>query len=91
MAPAGIAGFARHGQWIEEGSPANLTVVDWDVEWIPQRFVSKASNSPFIGTALTGMVKATVYEGACTFAQRPIDGDTQSPKRDHTDGKVVIR
>ena len=42
VAPAGIGGFARHGQWIEEGSPANLTVVDWDVEWIPQRFVSKA-------------------------------------------------
>ena len=67
VAPARIGGFSRHGQWVAEGAPANLTIVDWDSQWTPQGFASKSTNSPFLGESLTGRVRATVFEGQCTF------------------------
>ena len=66
VTPARIALAHRHGRWIEPGIPANLTLVDWDAAWTPDRFVSKSSNSPFVGVPLTGRVRYTFYEGRMT-------------------------
>lgn len=67
VTPARIAAADRHGRWIEPGIPANLAVVDWDATWIPDRFVSRSSNSPFAGVSLTGRVRYTFYEGRMTY------------------------
>ena len=66
VTPARIAAADRHGRWIEAGIPANLAVVDWDANWTPDSFVSKSSNSPFVGVPLTGQVRYTFYEGRLT-------------------------
>ena len=61
--PARIGGFSRQGQPVAEGVPANLVVFDPGVMWTPTAFVSKAQNSPFLGTELRGRVIATIFEG----------------------------
>ena len=66
VTPSRIASADRHGRWIEAGVPANLAVVDWDATWTPGSFVSKSSNSPFVGVPLTGRVRYTFYEGRLT-------------------------
>ncbi len=48
---------------LNPGEFANLAIVDPDKEWIPQRFLSKSSNSPFIGKNLYGKVLYTVFKG----------------------------
>ena len=50
---------------IEIGEPANLTVVDPDVEWIvdASKFKSKCKISPFDGKKLRGRVLAVVVNG----------------------------
>jgi dihydroorotase len=64
--PARIAGLARHGRPIEPGSPANLVVFDAGQTWVPERFLSKSSNSPYKGREMTGRVMLTIYEGMVT-------------------------
>ncbi|MGH2476751.1 MAG: dihydroorotase, partial [Candidatus Limnocylindrales bacterium] len=50
---------------IAVGEPANLTVFDPDVEWEvqPARLASKSRNTPYVGTALRGRVRHTVFAG----------------------------
>lgn len=62
-APARIAGLERHGLALTDGGPANLVVIDPHAAWTPDRFESRAQNSPFRGRRLTGRVMATVFEG----------------------------
>lgn len=66
VTPARLAATDRHGRWIEPGIPANVAVVDWDATWTPRRFLSRSSNSPFVGVPLTGRVRYTFYEGRMT-------------------------
>lgn len=64
--PAEIAGVAdRHGRPIEVGEPANLTVFDPAEEWevVPAQLASKSRNTPFVGVALTGRVRHTIFNG----------------------------
>ena len=64
--PAEIAGVAdRHGRPIEVGEPANLTMFDPAQEWevVPGQLASKSCNTPFVGVALTGRVKHTIFNG----------------------------
>jgi dihydroorotase len=64
--PAEIAGVAdRHGRPIEVGEPANLTMFDPAQEWevVPGQLASKSRNTPFVGVALTGRVKHTIFQG----------------------------
>ena len=64
--PAAIAGIDdRHGRPIETGEPANLTVIDPDVEWevVPARLASKSRNTPYIGVSLRGRVRHTILNG----------------------------
>ncbi len=67
VAPARIAGLAEQGRWVEPGAPANLVVFDPESKWTVDRFMSKARNSPFLGTELRGRVLATVFDGRVTF------------------------
>ena len=66
-APARIGRLQRHGRPVRSGEPANLVVFDPNVEWVPDTFRSKASNSPFRGRRLRGQVRATVHEGAIVY------------------------
>ena len=42
---------------LNQGDPANLVIFDPDESWIVRDFVSKSSNSPFIGERLYGKIK----------------------------------
>jgi dihydroorotase len=61
--PAEIAGLGGQGLPLEVGGPANLVVFDPYSTWVPTRFASKSSNSPYRGREMAGVVRATVYEG----------------------------
>ncbi len=65
--PAAIARLERHGRPPVAGGPANLVVFDPDARWIPDLPVSRSSNTPFLGRELTGVVRATIYEGRVTW------------------------
>ncbi len=66
-APARIMGLEGHGQPVEPGSPANLVLFDPGRSWQPRSFRSKSSNSPFLGTTLTGRVLATIHNGSLVY------------------------
>ena len=71
--PAAIAGVDdRHGTAIEDGSPANLCVIDLDATWVvdPARSASRSRNNPYAGRTLRGRVRHTIFDGAATV----IDG-----------------
>jgi len=61
--PARILGVP--GGSLAEGSTADVTVVDPDAAWQvePERFHSKARNTPFGGWAMTGLARATIVGG----------------------------
>jgi dihydroorotase len=64
--PAAIAGVAdRHGRPLAVGEPANITVFDPAHEWsvVPAKLASKSRNTPYVGRALRGKVRHTVFEG----------------------------
>jgi dihydroorotase len=65
IAPAKIAGYARHGQVIKVGSAANLTVIDTTAKWIVDRnrLASKSKNTPFEGMELPAQVLHTFLNG----------------------------
>jgi dihydroorotase len=46
---------------------ANLVLFDPDRSWEPRSFYSKSSNSPFLGSSLSGMVMATIHEGSVVY------------------------
>ncbi len=67
IAPAGIAGLARHGNVVEPGSPANLMLFDATQSWRVNGFESRSGNSPFRGVEMKGKVLATIHEGRFSF------------------------
>jgi dihydroorotase len=68
VAPAHILGAKDHGQWLAEGTPANLVVFDPSREWkVPRHGASKSSNTPWADKVLTGRVELTVLRGNVTF------------------------
>lgn len=57
--------------YLAEGETADITILDPDREWqVPDHFVSKASNSPFIGQKLTGKVLATMCDGKWVYESK---------------------
>lgn len=66
-APAAIVGIP--GGSLEEGSPADLALVDLEREWTvdPDQFVSKGRNTPFAGMTLKGEVVATFVGGKLVY------------------------
>jgi dihydroorotase len=61
--PARLAGLRRQGRRVEQGSPANLVMIDPERRWVVSGFESKSANSPFLGREMRGAVVLTVHEG----------------------------
>lgn len=53
--------------YLAEGGPADLVIFDDQEEFAAGSFVSKSSNSPFIGRTLFGKVKATICSGKAVY------------------------
>lgn len=66
VAPARIGRIENQGLVPAVGGPANLTVFNPSIEWMPETTVSKADNSPYFGMTLVGKPIATVYKGVVT-------------------------
>ena len=68
-APARILGL--EGGKVEEGAPADLTLVDLAEKWTvdPAEFVSKGKNTPFKGMQVYGRVKLTVVDGEIKYEE----------------------
>jgi dihydroorotase len=64
-APARLYGFEA-GFLVEDG-PADITIIDDKESWTVSGFVSKSSNSPFVGQTLTGKVKYTICAGKIVY------------------------
>lgn len=66
--PAEIAGLGDQGRPIAVGEPANLSLVNPDVEWTVRgaELASIAANTPYEGMRLPGVVSATLLRGHIT-------------------------
>lgn len=66
--PARIMGLKNKGA-IREAMDGDITIIDPDVEWIvnEEDFVSKSTNSPFIGRKLKGRTATTICGGKVVF------------------------
>ncbi len=66
--PALIGGYARHGQDLVVGAPANITLVNPAGKMVVDRaqLASKSKNTPFHGMEFQGTVLATVFNGHLT-------------------------
>jgi dihydroorotase len=69
IAPARIARYKNHGQTLEVGSVANLTVVDTAAKWVVDRDLmsTRSKNTPFHGFELPGVVTHTFFNGKLVF------------------------
>jgi dihydroorotase len=67
-APARIGGLPGHGRPIAVGEPANLVLVDPNVNWTvdPSALASKSRNTPFAGRILPAVVVLTLLRGRVT-------------------------
>ncbi len=77
-APARIAGYGDHGQPLQVGSIANITIVDPHASWSVDRDLSasKSRNTPFHGFELPGVVTYTFFKGVPTlFAGALVEND----------------
>ncbi len=52
---------------LEVGKNADIVIFDPEEKWKVEKFVSKASNSPFVGMELYGKVKYTIYQGKVVY------------------------
>lgn len=53
--------------YLAEGGPADIVLIDPKEKAVVDSFVSKASNSPFVGWELTGKVKVTICNGKVVY------------------------
>jgi len=69
IAPARIARYENHGQPLEIGHVANLTVVDTAAKWVVDRDLmsTRSKNTPFHGFELPGVVTHTFFNGKLVF------------------------
>ncbi|MCI8415940.1 MAG: dihydroorotase [Lachnospiraceae bacterium] len=65
--PARLYGLEFLG--IREGAPADLVLFSQTESWTVDKFLSKSSNSPFVGKKLYGRVKATICGGQVVYEQ----------------------
>ena len=68
IAPAAIGRYADHGQLLEVGKPAHITVVNPESHLTVNRddLASKSRNTPFHGMNFQGAVVATIFNGRLT-------------------------
>ena len=73
--------FGLPGGTLRAGSIADVALIDLEAHYqVTNSFRSKASNSPFIGAALRGLVVATVVGGAMQYDARHTRA-TSAPKK----------
>lgn len=63
--PARLYGMDR--VTMEEGAEADLVIFDENEKWKVEGFVSKSTNSPFLGEELYGKVKYTICSGKVVY------------------------
>lgn len=72
LEPAQFIGgkFGKLGT-LEVGSPADLTLIDLNRDWVvdPKTLASKGKNTPLAGTTLKGKVVATFYQGEMVYRE----------------------
>ena len=68
--PAKIMGLKSKGT-IAEGLDGDITIIDPDAQWTVTEadFVSKSTNSPFVGRKLKGRVSTTICGGKVVFTR----------------------
>ena len=63
--------FNLPGGTLRAGSPADIALIDPEARWqVTNTFLSKASNSPFLGETLQGRVVATIVGGVLQYDLR---------------------
>ena len=64
-----IGGDAVDGAVLQTGEPADITVIDPDLQWTvtAEGLQSKSKNSPFLGQAMQGGARCTVVGGKVKF------------------------
>ena len=69
IAPARIARYSNHGQSLQVGSIANLTVIDTAAKWTVDRDLmsTRSKNTPFHGFELPGVITHTFFNGKLVF------------------------
>jgi len=81
LAPARIGGYVNQGQEIAVGTVANLVVIDPAKNWQVDRdlTMSKATNTPYHGLTLPGVITHTFYKGQATVIDSIVQeiGDVQ--------------
>ncbi|MBR3276475.1 MAG: dihydroorotase [Eubacterium sp.] len=60
--------YGLPGGHIAPGAPADLTLIDPGLNWTPENYHSKSSNSPFTGMQLTGRAVFTVCGGRIVYS-----------------------
>lgn len=65
--PAKIYGLDKGT--LDIGKDADLVIFDAEKQWIPEKYHSKASNTPFTGMKLFGEVSATICSGRIVFSK----------------------
>lgn len=67
LAPAGL--YHLNAGYLAEGGPADLVIFNQDDVWRVEKdkFASKASNSPFIGEEMPGVVTCTICGGKVVY------------------------
>lgn len=59
---------------LEEGAPADLVIFNEHEVWKAESFISKASNSPFLGETFEGKVKMTICGGKVVYQDKEYSG-----------------
>lgn len=57
---------------IEIGKTADMVIFDENATWTVENFVSKSSNSPFVGETLKGVICYTICDGKIVFQNKRI-------------------
>lgn len=63
--PAELYGF--DAGYLAEGGPADVVIFSEDTRQIEEAFLSKASNSPFVGETLQGVIHYTICDGQVVY------------------------
>ena len=63
--PAKLYGFDAGS--LHTGAPADLVIFNPDEIVTPQKFLSKAENSPFLGASMFGKVRYTIAGGKVVY------------------------
>jgi dihydroorotase len=54
--------------YLAEGGPADIVLIDTAASYIPETFLSKSTNTPFIGVPLMGKVMTTICGGKVVYS-----------------------